>query len=280
MIDHIRKKPYSACPARFSEAFLDWGATLVLDRTHGGLGNKHPICDVAIVGGAFDPPHVGHLLMGLGALSLGFASKIWFVPSPDRPDKVMTRNFGERLELVEILCCLLDDANRNDFVVSSCEKDLGVFRGSLFLMRTLFKENPGLVFGFVMGQDTFCKMSSWNDPLTGELTGSDFQKLIPSLVYGRPGGGSHQGDPEVQVSRPVTHWPKTFYSCPDLDSVAATHGLTARINLGSSGTSSKLGGYSKLSSTLIRQALLQDPIDETFLKWAVGNRLLERLRRK
>ena len=224
--------------------------------------------DVAILGGAFDPPHVGHLIMGAAALVLGFARDVWFVPSPDRPDKSMVRPFDERRKLVDLSLRQVTSELQQHLMTSSCEQELGDFRGSLFLMTTLVQRFPNKRFGFVMGGDVLSRIMTWNDPMTGRMTGAAFLNHVPCLVFGRGSSGG-QGDGGVAVpSVPGS------LVVADIDCVAAANDLFRRAGLPQPGGSFS---YSQLSSTRIREELASNCPDRDFMRLALGQLVLDRL---
>lgn len=45
------------------------------------------IINVALYGGAFDPPHLGHLSIINELQSIEFIQEVWLLPSGDRDDK-------------------------------------------------------------------------------------------------------------------------------------------------------------------------------------------------
>ncbi len=141
---------------------------------------------IAILGGAFDPPHLGHLAMATHALQARFCSEVWFMPSPDRWDKTMNLKEKDRNLLLK---ALLSDAPvelQKRLHTSDFEQKLGEFRGSLHLLRKLQEAHPKQNFGFLMGHDTLLKTHEWTDLATHQKTGKDFLNEIPCLIFERP----------------------------------------------------------------------------------------------
>ena len=55
---------------------------------------------VALYGGAFDPPHQGHLSIIANLCSLPFVNEVWVLPCGDRTDKKLLFNMTERFDLL------------------------------------------------------------------------------------------------------------------------------------------------------------------------------------
>lgn len=58
---------------------------------------------IALYGGAFDPPHRGHLSIIANLCSLTFVDEIWVLPSGDRNDKRLLLSMSERFDLLRKL---------------------------------------------------------------------------------------------------------------------------------------------------------------------------------
>jgi nicotinate (nicotinamide) nucleotide adenylyltransferase len=224
--------------------------------------------DVAVLGGAFDPPHVGHLFLAMAAIRMGFADSVWIIPSPDRPDKTMLRDFDERFDLVNTAISQVPRELRPLLTASTYERDLGVFRGSLFLMASLGRSYPDRQFGFIMGGDTLEKLGTWNDPVSGAMTGTPFLESVPCCIFAR------QPLNVAQQSLSQTH--KLSRYVADLDTAAQQLGLDLD-DLGWRQAQKQPHFYSEISSTRIRKELSSPEPDEDYLMWALGSRVLHKV---
>jgi nicotinic acid mononucleotide adenylyltransferase len=90
-----------------------------------------------------------------------------------------------KIKLLEIARKQFSEEFQKKIEVSTFEKELGLFRGSLFLMESLGRSYPDRQFGFIMGGDTLEKLGTWNDPVTGALTGERFLESVPCCIFAR-----------------------------------------------------------------------------------------------
>lgn len=57
--------------------------------------------NIALYGGAFDPPHVGHLLLIKHLTTIPFIDEVWLLPSGDREDKKLLLTMENRFALMQ-----------------------------------------------------------------------------------------------------------------------------------------------------------------------------------
>ena len=60
--------------------------------------------DVALLGGSFNPPHVGHLLAAHVVRALEPVDQVWFVPAAHHPFGKPLIDFAHRLAMCELMC--------------------------------------------------------------------------------------------------------------------------------------------------------------------------------
>ncbi|GIK77163.1 MAG: nicotinate (nicotinamide) nucleotide adenylyltransferase [Acidobacteria bacterium] len=114
-----------------------------------------------VLGGAFNPPHIGHLLLAQEAVAALGLEEVLLVPTGVAPHKRIDPEPGPavRLELAE---AAVDGAPR--LAVSAIEVDRG---GPSFAYRTLemlADEDPGSELTFVMGADMAAGLEGWKRP--------------------------------------------------------------------------------------------------------------------
>ena len=118
---------------------------------------------IGIMGGTFNPIHIGHLIVGQTALEQFQLDKVLFMPTKNPPHK--------RYDYI------LDDAIRAE-MVSLAIKDNKSFELSTFEMNRegitytadtllqLTKQNPNEEYYFIVGADSLFYIDRWKDPDT------------------------------------------------------------------------------------------------------------------
>lgn len=116
---------------------------------------------IAIFGGTFDPPHLGHLALTAAARhQLGLDRLLW-VPTPDPPHKQgqPITPLEHRLAMVKLA---LD--GHTEFELSTVEIDRPGPHFSLDTVRILARQNPGSELVYLMGGDSLHDLPTWHHP--------------------------------------------------------------------------------------------------------------------
>ena len=114
----------------------------------------------AIFGGTFNPPHIGHLLIGIRAKQEFGLDKIIYVPARVPPHK---RNIDiaspkHRMEMVKLLI-----KGHNDFFMSDVEIKRESISYSVDTVKFFLNEFPDKKFYFITGSDAFYYIDTWKD---------------------------------------------------------------------------------------------------------------------
>lgn len=116
---------------------------------------------IGVLGGTFNPPHIGHLTIAQEAASLLGLAKVYFVPAATPPHKESGLIDGEaRYEMVKLAC----KGNRL-FVPSRMELDRGGISYTIDTMREFVRQS-GPDVHFITGQDAMEDISSWKSAAT------------------------------------------------------------------------------------------------------------------
>ena len=113
---------------------------------------------LALFGGSFDPPHLGHLAFARFALDALAPDRLLWLPAGrpwQKPDQVMAAPEHR----VQMIRCLT--AGEPRFVID--ERELRR-RGPSFTADTLREftvENPGAELMFLIGQDQYARLPTW-----------------------------------------------------------------------------------------------------------------------
>ena len=136
---------------------------------------------IGILGGTFDPVHIGHLVLAEEALSKLKLDQIWFIPTgkPWLKESLEITDGFNRLEMVKIAT-----KSNPRFVASSIEIDRS---GPTYTIDTLryLKDKLGTETSiyFILGLDTLANFHRWNRP-------EEILDLCELVVSNRPGFGN------------------------------------------------------------------------------------------
>jgi len=136
---------------------------------------------IGVLGGTFDPIHVGHLAAALSAIACARLDRVVFVPTgrpPHRPPAAAAPD--DRLEMTR-----LATAADERFAVSEIELRRP---GASFTSDTLGELrllHPGAELFLILGWDAARQFSTWHEP-------EKVRELATTVVVARPGSGSPQ----------------------------------------------------------------------------------------
>jgi nicotinate-nucleotide adenylyltransferase len=116
---------------------------------------------VGILGGAFNPPHLGHLVCAQESLVQLELDKVVFVPVGHAPHRELEGDPGaeERLEMVE-----LATADDERFEVSRVEIDREGPSYTADTLRALREASPNDELFLILGGDQAAALGSWHEP--------------------------------------------------------------------------------------------------------------------
>lgn len=132
---------------------------------------------VGILGGTFDPPHIGHLILGeymAEALRLDY---LLFVPAADPPHKQLQKKtlINHRLAMVRIAL-----ADNPRFQISRVDIDRAGPHYSVDTVQIIQQQYPQAELYFVMGGDSLRDLPTWSQP-------ERLIQLVRLAVMRRPG---------------------------------------------------------------------------------------------
>src|SRR5438132_5755135 len=112
--------------------------------------------EIALFGGSFDPPHVGHLLAAAYVLATEPVEELWFVPVFEHPlEKPLVGSCEHRVALCEKLAQEVPRAR-----VSRAELESGKTR-TVDLLEWLHEQHPETRFALVLGTDLNAERAQW-----------------------------------------------------------------------------------------------------------------------
>lgn len=118
---------------------------------------------IGILGGTFNPPHMGHLVMAQEALDQLDIDRVVFMPVAVPPHKEAREDPGAaaRVEL-----CRLAVAGDERFAVSTLEVDRGGASFTVDTLRELHDLEPEHDLTFIVGGDMAHSLPAWREPET------------------------------------------------------------------------------------------------------------------
>jgi len=144
---------------------------------------------VGVLGGSFNPPHVGHLAIASDACAQLGLERVVFVPAGAPPHKDIADDVPAAARLAMTRLAVEGD---DRFSVSSAEIDLGLCFTSdtLAEFRRLY---PDRQLAFIAGSDTLLSFATWHEP-------DAIVALAHLVVAPRP------GDDLAAVAREAARW--------------------------------------------------------------------------
>ena len=131
---------------------------------------------VGLLGGTFDPPHLGHLALAKAALNTLQLDEIWFIPAGQPVHKHHTITPGpHRLAMTKLLV-----ASQPKFRVITNDLDRPPPHYTATLIPTLQGDHPDTEFWLIIGEDSLRDLDSWHQP---DL----ILKQLKLAVLSRPG---------------------------------------------------------------------------------------------
>lgn len=113
--------------------------------------------EIALLGGSFNPPHVGHLMAALYVRAVVGCDQVWLVPSFNHPFGKPLAPFEDRVALCEAMGSDLGPW----FKVSRAEAEVGGEGRTIDLLEHLLPKHPGVRFRFVIGSDIVADLPKW-----------------------------------------------------------------------------------------------------------------------
>jgi nicotinate-nucleotide adenylyltransferase len=145
---------------------------------------------IALFGGVFDPPHMGHVACITSVLNSGLADEVWVVPvADDRMDKRSIAPASLRRRMIQAMLDEYFDAC-NEVRLEPIQLD-GELPGcfTVDLLAELGRRHPEDKFLFIAGADNLGSIPSWKD-------GQKLFDRVNWVIFQRPGDTIPPGLPK------------------------------------------------------------------------------------
>ena len=116
---------------------------------------------VGIMGGTFDPIHIGHLILGENAYLQFGLDKVVFMPSGNPPHK-KDRDGGTDLQRMDMVKLAI--ASNTHFEISDIEMNEDGYTYTYRTLERLVKEHPDTEYYFIIGADSLFYFDTWKNP--------------------------------------------------------------------------------------------------------------------
>lgn len=117
---------------------------------------------IGIMGGTFDPIHVGHLILGEKAHEQLGLDKVWFMPSGNPPHKRNREGRASDEQRVEMVKRAI--SGNPHFELSLIEMDENGYTYTYRTLETLKQQNPDTDYYFIIGADSLYNFATWKEP--------------------------------------------------------------------------------------------------------------------
>ena len=117
---------------------------------------------IGIMGGTFDPIHMGHLILGEKAYEQFQLEKVLFMPSGNPPHKRNRQGRATDEERVEMVRRAI--AGNPHFELSLTEMHENGYTYTYHTLEMLKEKNPDTDYYFIIGADSLYDFDTWREP--------------------------------------------------------------------------------------------------------------------
>lgn len=133
---------------------------------------------IGILGGSFNPVHIGHLMLASYMSQFTMLDSVWLMLSPLNPLKVDSAELISDMQRLKMLSI----ATQGETKIETCDIELSMPRPSYTIntLEFLRKKYPRRRFKLIIGSDNWKVFDRWRD----------YQRIIDEfgvIVYPRPG---------------------------------------------------------------------------------------------
>ena len=132
---------------------------------------------IGLLGGSFDPVHLGHLLVAQAAREELQLSRLFFIPAAQSPFKpgLPLAPAEQRLRLLRLAL-----AGQTDCEIDEQELNRGGVSYTIDTVRDYVRRFPGAHLVYLMGADHVPQLTKWRDA-------DELARLVEFVVLPRPG---------------------------------------------------------------------------------------------
>lgn len=117
---------------------------------------------IGIMGGTFDPIHIGHLILGETAYEQFHLDRVLFMPAGNPPHKRDRQNRATDEQRTEMVRRAI--APNPHFLLSLAEMNQDGYTYTYRTLERLKEQNPDTDYFFIMGADSLYDLEKWRKP--------------------------------------------------------------------------------------------------------------------
>lgn len=142
---------------------------------------------IGIMGGTFDPIHMGHLILGEKAYEQLRLDKVWFMPSGNPPHKKNRQGRATDEQRVEMVRRAISDNPHFELSLEEMHEDGYTY--TYHTLEILKEKNPDTDYYFIIGADSLYNFDTWMEP---NRICQACTLVVASRNYGRNGDLNQQ----------------------------------------------------------------------------------------
>ena len=123
---------------------------------------------IGIMGGTFDPIHIGHLILGETAYHQFHLDKVLFMPAGNPPHKRAREDRATDRQRVDMVCLAI--SSNPHFSLSLEEMHQEGYTYTYRTLERLKEQNPNTDYYFILGADSLYTFEEWREP--GRILGA------------------------------------------------------------------------------------------------------------
>lgn len=117
---------------------------------------------IGIMGGTFDPIHIGHLILGEAAYEQFQLDRVLFMPAGNPPHKKNREDRATNEQRIEMVKRAI--VSNPHFELSLCEMNQNGYTYTYRTLETLRQQNPDTDYYFILGADSLYDFDEWREP--------------------------------------------------------------------------------------------------------------------
>lgn len=166
------------------------------------IGASSPTEKIGILGGSFNPVHIGHIILATYMVQWGYVDKVWLTLSPMNPHKKDSHELIPDIKRLSMLNIAIKGIENID--VCDIELSLPTPSYTINMLDALSSTYPNKKFKLIIGSDNWAVFDKWR-------SGETILDKYGVFVYPRPGYPvEFNADGMELVNAPTVNLSSTF----------------------------------------------------------------------